>query len=91
MRRQPRERDGDNNQRNENPAARRIFASADSDTAASGKAVSSCTGQGENDEADTRRISKESCPVTPTPNDEGKERQRAADSKSEILNGLIQK
>ena len=37
VRRQPRERDGDNNQRNENPATTGIFAPADSETAASGK------------------------------------------------------
>ena len=36
-RRQPRERDGDNNQRNENPATTGIFAPADSETAASEK------------------------------------------------------
>ena len=50
-----------------------------------------CAGQGENDQADTRRIGKESCPIAPTPNDEGKERQGAADSKNEIFNDLIQK
>ena len=91
MRWQPRERDGDDNQRNENPATAGIFAPADSETAASGKGVGDCAGQGENNETDTRRIGKESCPVAPTPNDQRKEGQRAADSKSEILNDLIQK
>ena len=91
MRRQPRERDGDNNQRNENPATAGIFAPADSETAASGEGVSDCAGQRENDQADACRIGKESCPIAPPPNRERKKRQRAADSKSEILNGLIQK
>src|SRR6059058_1642822 len=62
MRREPRERDGDNNQRNENPTTAGIFAPADSETAASGKGVGGCAGQGENDQADTRRIGKESSP-----------------------------
>jgi len=91
MRWQPRERDSHDNQRNKNPAAAGIFSPADSDTAASGKAVSSCAGQGENNQTDARRIGKESCPIAPTPNDQGKERQGAADSKSKILNGLSQK
>src|SRR6266487_981129 len=90
MRRQPGERDGDDNQRNENPAARGIFAPADSETAASGKGISDCASQGQNDYACTRRIGKESCPIAPTPNDECEKRQRAADSKSEVLNGAIQ-
>ncbi len=91
MRRQPREHDGDDNQRNENPATGGIFASPNSETAASGKAVSDCASQHENDEADGRRVGKESCPIAPTPNDEREKRQRTADSKSEILNGMIQK
>ena len=91
MRREPRERDGDNNQRNENPTTAGIFAPADSETAASGKGVGGCAGQGENDQADTRRIGKESCPIAPTPNDQSKERQGTADSKNEIFNDLIQK
>jgi len=90
MRWQPRERDGDDNQRNENPAAGGIFPPADSDTAAAGKGVSDRAGQRENDEADARRIGKESCPIAPAPNGERKKRQRAADSKSEVLNGVIQ-
>src|SRR5438874_13052103 len=90
-RRQPGERDGDNNQRNENPAAGGIFAPADSETAASGKGVSDCAGQGQNNEADARWISKEGCPIAPTPNDEREKRQRPANSKSKILNGVIQK
>ena len=32
---------------------------------------------------------KESCPIAPAPDDQGKERQRPADSKSKVLNGLI--
>jgi len=90
MRRQPGEHDGDDNQRNENPAAGRIFAPANSETAASGKGVSDCAGQGQNDHTGARRIGKESCPITPTPNREREKRQRAADSKSEVLNGGIQ-
>src|SRR5438067_6339066 len=91
MRWEPREGDGENNQRNENPAAGGIFAPADSETAASGKGVSDCAGQGQNNEADARRIGKEGCPIAPTPNDEGKKRQRPANSKSKILNDVIQK
>jgi len=91
MRRQPGEHNGDNNQRNENPAAGGIFAPADSETAAAGKGVSDCTGQGENDYAGACRIGKKSCPIAPAPNDERKKRQRAADSKSEVLDGGIQK
>src|SRR6266568_3474856 len=49
MRRQPRERDGDDDQWNENPAAGGIFPLADSETTASGKGVSDCAGQSEND------------------------------------------
>jgi len=56
MRWQPREHDGDDNQRDEEPAAGRIFSPADSKTAASGKGVSDCTNQGQNDYACTRRI-----------------------------------
>jgi len=51
MRRQPCEHDGDDNQRNENPATGRIFAPADSESAASGKGVGDCTSQGQNDYA----------------------------------------
>src|SRR5437762_2607423 len=91
MRWEPRERDGENNQRNENPAAGGIFAPADSETAASGKGVSDCAGQGQNNEADARPISKEGCPIAPTPNDEREKRQRPANSKSKILDGVIQK
>src|SRR5438309_4932965 len=91
MRRQPRELDGNDNQRIENPAAGRIFAPADSETAASRKGVSDCAGQGQNDYAGARGIGKESCPIAPTPNDERKERQCNTDSKSEVLNGRIQK
>ena len=91
MRWQPGKRDGHDNQRNENPAAGDIFALANSKTAAARKAESDCTGQGQNDYACTRRIGKESCPIAPTPNDQRKKRQRTADSKSEILNGVIQK
>ena len=91
MRREPRERDGDNNQRNENPTTAGIFAPADSETAASGKGVSDCAGQGQNNEADARPISKEGCPIAPTPNDEREKRQRPANSKSKILDGVIQK
>ena len=91
MWRQPGERDGDDNQRNENPATGGIFAPADSETAASGKGVSDCASQGQNDCACTRRIGKESCPIAPTPNREREKRQRAADSKSEVLKGVIQK
>jgi len=90
MRRQPGERDGDDNQRNENPAAGGIFAPADSETAASGKGVSGCASQRENDEADAGRIGKESCPIAPAPNREREKRQCAADSKSEVLKGVIQ-
>ena len=90
MRRQPGERDGDDNQRNENPAAGGIFAPADSETAASGKGVSGCASHRENDEADTGRIGKESCPIAPAPNRKREKRQRAADSKSEVLKGVIQ-
>jgi hypothetical protein len=91
MRWQPREYDGDDNQRNENPAAGGIFSPADSQAAASGKGVSDCARQGQNDYACTRRIGKESSPIAPTPNDKREKRQRAADSKSEILNGATQK
>ena len=91
MWRQPREHDRDDNQRNENPAAGGIFPPADSETAASGKGVSDCAGQRENDEADARRIGKESCPIAPAPNGERENRQGAADSKNEIFNDLIQK
>jgi len=90
MWRQPGERDGDDNQRNENPATGGIFAPADSETAASGKGVSDCASQGQNDYACTRRIGKESCPIAPTPNREREKRQCAADSKSEVLKGVIQ-
>src|SRR6266480_4289953 len=90
MRWEPCERDGEDNQRNENPAAGGIFASADSETAASGKGVSDCAGQRKNDEADARRIGKESCPIAPTPNRERKKRQRAADSKRDVLDSVIQ-
>ena len=91
MRRQPGEHDGDDNQRNENPAARGIFAPADSETAAAGKGVSGCAGQGQNDYPCTRGIGKESCPIAPAPNRERNKRQRATDSKSEVLDGVIQK
>jgi len=90
MRRQPGERDGDNNQRNENPTAGGIFAPADSETAASGKGVSDCASHRENDEADAGRIGKKSCPIAPAPNREREKRQCAADSKSEVLKGVIQ-
>ena len=63
---------------------------ADSEAAATGKGVSDCTGQGQNDYAGARRIGKESCPIAPTPNRERKKRQRAADCESEVLNGGIQ-
>ena len=88
---EPRERDGEGNQRNENPAAGGIFPPADSEAAASGKGVSDCAGQDQNNEADARRISKEGCPIAPTPNHEREKRQRPANSKSKILNGVIQK
>ena len=91
MRWEPCERDGEDNQRNENPAAGGIFAPADSETAASGKGVNDCAGQGQNNEADARRTSKEGCPIAPTPNDEREKRQRPANSKSKILDGVIQK
>jgi hypothetical protein len=91
MRWQPGERDCDDNQGNENPTAGRIFAPADSQAAASGKGVSDRAGQGQNDKADTRRIGKESCPIAPTPNREREKRQRAADSKREVLKCVIQK
>jgi hypothetical protein len=90
MRWQPGEHERDDNQRNENPTAGGIFAPADSETAASGKGVSDCASQRENDEADARRIGKESCPIAPTPNGERKKRQGAADSKSEVLDRVIQ-
>ena len=90
MWRQPREHDRDDNQRNKNPAAGGIFPPAESETAASGKGVSDCAGQRENDEPDARRIGKESCPIAPAPNGEREKGQRAADSKSEIRNGVIQ-
>src|SRR5437762_13417707 len=91
MWRQPGERDDDDNQRNENPAAGGIFAPADSETAASGKGVSDCAGQGQNNEADARPISKEGCPIAPTPNDEREKRQRPANSKSKTPDGANQK
>ncbi len=91
MRWEPCERDGEDNQRNENPAAGGIFAPADSETAASRKGVSDCAGQSQNDDTGARRVGKEGCPIAPTPNDEGKKRQRPANSKSKILNGVIQK
>ena len=91
MRRQPCEDDGDDDQRNENPATARIFAPARSQTAASGKGVTGCAGQGENDDADPCRVSKKSRPITPTPDDEREKRQCSADSKSEVLYGLIQR
>ena len=56
MRRQPREHDGDENQRNENPAAGRIFAPADSETTASGKGIGDCTGRSQNNYACARGI-----------------------------------
>ena len=90
MRRQPGERDGDDNYRNKNPAAGGIFDPADSETAASRKAVSDGAGQGQNDCASARWIDKERCPITPPQNDQRKERQCAADSESEVLNGAIQ-
>jgi hypothetical protein len=62
---------------------------ADSDTAASRKAESDCASQAQNDEADARRISKECCPITASPNDECEKPQCVADSKSEVLNDLI--
>src|SRR5256886_11230279 len=52
-----------------------IFAPADSEAAATGKGVSDCTGQGQNDYAGARRIGKESCPIAPTPNRERKKRR----------------
>ena len=64
---------------------------ADSETAAPGKGVSDCAGQGENDEAAARRIGKESCPIAPAPNREREKRQCADDCKREVLNGGIQK
>ena len=88
---EPRERDGEGNQRDEDPAAGGIFPPADSEAAASGKGVSDCAGQDQNNEADARRISKEGCPIAPTPNHEREKRQRPANSKSKILNGVIQK
>ena len=90
MRRQPREHDCDDNQRNENPATGGIFPPAHSETAAPGKGVSDCAGQRQNDCAGTCRIGKESCPIPPAPNREREKRQRAADSKREILNDVIQ-
>ena len=86
MRRQPGERDGDDNYRDENPAAGGIFPLPDSETAASGKGVSDRAGKGQNDYAGARRIGKERCPIAPAPNDERKQRQCAADYESEILN-----
>ncbi len=91
MRRQPRERDGDDNQRNENPATGGIFAPADSQTAASGKGVSDCASQAQNDDANSRRMGKESRPIAPAPNDERKKGQGATDSKSEVLYGRAQR
>jgi hypothetical protein len=58
--------------------------------AAPGKGVSDCAGQGQNDYACARRIGKESCPIAPAPNREREKRQRAANSKSEVLNRVIQ-
>src|SRR5207249_12034264 len=58
MRWEPCERDGEDNQRNENPAAGGIFAPADSETAASGKGLSDCAGHDQNYAADARRTSK---------------------------------
>ena len=84
MWRQPGERDGDDNQRNENPSARDIFALADANTAAPRKAESGCAGQREDDEADARRMCEERGPIAPTPNEEREKRQRAAESKSEV-------
>ena len=91
VRRQPREHDGDDNQRNENPAAGRIFAAADSEAAASGEGVSDCTGQGQNDYACARRVGKERCPIAPTPNREREKRQRASDCKREVFKSGIQR
>jgi hypothetical protein len=88
---QPSERDGDNNYWNENPAARGIFALADSNAATPREAVTDRTRQGQNHYTSARRIGKERSPIAPTPNDERKKRQCAADSKSEVLNGVIQK
>src|SRR5206468_8106268 len=91
MRWEPCERDGEDNQRNENPAAGGIFSPANSETAASGKAVSDCAGQGQHDYACTRRIRKERCPIAPTPNNQRQKQQCSADCKSEVLNDVIQK
>ncbi len=88
MRRQPREHDRNDNQRNENPAAGGIFAVADSEPAAPRKRVSDPAGKSQNDYACARRIGKERCPIAPTPNNERKKWQRAADCESEILNGV---
>src|SRR5437773_11598245 len=63
MRWEPCERDGEDNQRNENPAAGVIFAPAASETAASGTGVSDCARQGQNNEADGRRLGKEAGPM----------------------------
>ena len=91
MRWQPSKRDGDDNQRNENPTAGGIFAPADSETAATGKGVSDRAGQGQNDYARARWIGKESCPIAPAQNREREKRQCADDCKREVLNGVIQK
>src|SRR5438876_639053 len=91
MRWQPREHDGDDNQRDEEPAAGRIFSPADSKTAASGKGVSDCTAQGQNDYACTRRIRKESSPIAPAQDRQREKRQRTADCKSKVFKSGIQR
>jgi hypothetical protein len=90
VRRQPREHDRDGNHRSENPAIGWIFPLAYSETAASGKGVSDCAGQRQNDYARACRIGKERCPIAPPPNDEREKRQRAADCKCEVLDDVIQ-
>jgi hypothetical protein len=88
-RRQPRENNDDDGEWDEDPSTGGIFAPANSETAASGKTESDAASQRENDEAGPRWMSKKSCPITPTPDDQRQERQRPADSKNEVLNGLI--
>src|SRR5437868_13438628 len=90
MRWQPCEHDRDDHQGNENPATGGIFPPALSQTAAPGKCVSDCAGQCQNDHARTRRMGKECCPIPPPPNGEREKRERAGDSKRQVLDGAFQ-
>lgn len=89
MRRQPGEGDGENNERDKDPTAGRIFTTAGPDAAASSETVGDRAGERENDNAGPRKMRKESDKIAPAPDHKSKDGNRPGDSEREVLNDLV--